>query len=812
MAQTLETPAGNQAEVITADFLANDKDLTEMDGVESRFDWAEIDETLWSQSYPYQLAVLEAGEGGSYSLFEQTVFTLPINPEDLTNAMPFAATVEATLGGVVEQHGGVPFRQIAFSGTMGVLPSRDAGTELTGGWLHEVQGIAGGTIQNARGTVAAARSAVYGPQFTPNLIQEPVENGTGYYQFRQLQRFLESYAEAKKTDAGQDLRLALLIWKEQAAYLVTPRLFQVRRSKDSPHEFRYSLQLQAWKRIDPNSIGQSAGANTFHGLAKPRGAAVARQILQRMDLARRTLAAARQTILAIRSDYDESVGQAVRQAALFLRDAVGLVKTAVDFPGQMRDHIAQDIRQSWDIIKGAVGSRTDPRERGLVESISARSSAQNSGAPPTDPADPIGLRAAVTDPANDWLHESIKPDSLPLAPGTRETLAEETARAAALTKGDFKDMHQQVLAFLAGYADRVGLGSATYNATMGFSTAAQVRDTIDEDYAVLGTLTEVAQALSQVSAFGSDFQPRTPTTIEYAAGLANAAGIAMRVPRSKFAVPFPYQGSLERLAQQYLGDSKRWFEIASLNDLRAPYVDEVGVIVPLLVNGKANEVVIADAKDLVLGQTVTLSSNAIDPVTRVVLNTVEVAPGYWVVTLNGDPDLSQFLVGDVASVQYFAQHTVHGGQVIYIPSDQVATVSTPFAPTAADLTRLLQAGDVDGLLTESGDIAIQPNGEWPFVFGLASIIQWTRVALSTPLGSMVLHPDFGFPLAVGQSLADVSAADVLKGLQSMFRSGPSFTGVRSAAVDIAGPAARVSFELAVRGLDARIPISFDLKR
>jgi hypothetical protein len=836
MAFTLPKPSSNSGDFITVDFQENVNDLSNEDGVagQSRWSWAEIDEKLWSKSFPYQLAVLEAQAAApddgsnpapSYKVYNGTVFTLPINPEDLVKEMPFASTVQATLDGVVEQHGGVPFRDITMAGTFGVLPARESSEELTDGVMHQIQGIFGGTIQAAQQTIATATAAVGGVNFQPNVMQDVEPRTTGYYQYREFQRFLESYAEAKRTDAGTRLRLALVIWKEQAAYLVTPRVFRVVRTKDSPFEYRFTLQLRAWKRIDSNSIGLAAADNS-PTWTPPRNAAWAKQLLQRLDLARKTLADARDTLLAVRSDFDETVGQAMRQTALFVKDAVGLTKSVVDFPESVGRHIGKEWSRITDTLgnlgKVAGGTDgwpdvdTDPKAIEAQRQLQERITEVQRDPSKASPEDPVGLGALLADPENEWLRSSLQPDSLNLGPATRDLVNAEVDKSRALTTDDFRTMQEQAYAFMADYADKVGLGSESYNTSLGRPTAAKLRDPVDSDYDIIASLGDVAGQLGRVAAFGGQFERHVPTTIEYVAGVANEAGIAMRVPRSKFAVPFPYQGTLERLSEQYLGDSQRWFEIAALNDLREPFVDETGNTMPLLVLPKGTEFVVADASGLVLGQSVTLLTAAGRGTSCIVLSATKVAPAYWVVQVNQPFTIGSIVNGDgsinYGSLQYFDIHTVHGGQVIYIPSDQASRLESPYAPSPADLQRMLQVGDVDGMLTESGDMAIQPNGEWPFVYGLQSIIQWARTAVSTPKGSMVLHPQWGLPLELGESIADTSAADILKSLQAMFTGGPSFVGVRSAAVNLTPPVAKVSFELAVAGVDALIPITFNLPR
>jgi hypothetical protein len=119
-------------------------------------------------------------------------------------------------------------------------------------------------------------------------------------------------------------------------------------------------------------------------------------------------------------------------------------------------------------------------------------------------------------------------------------------------------------------------------------------------------------------------------------------------------------------------------------------------------------------------------------------------------------------------------------------------------------------GGVDGLLTDKGDIAITQDGDWPYVQGLGALIQWARIALNTPLGSWVSYPTFGIALQVGESLADVTAKDILASVKNSFRLNDAFVGVSSAFIDIKGPAVQVTLELGVKGVDTSLPVTFDI--
>lgn len=89
----------------------------------------EIDAARFSKYYPYQILLLIADKDPTTGEVNYSPtgwrFTLPIPPQDLTINMPIATTIQPTLNGIVEQHGGAPFRDIILSGTTGITPIKN---------------------------------------------------------------------------------------------------------------------------------------------------------------------------------------------------------------------------------------------------------------------------------------------------------------------------------------------------------------------------------------------------------------------------------------------------------------------------------------------------------------------------------------------------------------------------------------------------------------------------------------------------------------------------------------------------------------
>lgn len=817
---SLPTARDNEATLYTTNPSLFDENVV-------RYDYAETDETLWNKSFPYQLVILKVNSNQgkplevglapapTYSVYNNLFFTLPINPESLSTSTPFAMTLAATVGGVVEQNGGAPFRFLQFSGSLGVVSERPAAYELQGGRLGgalgEAAGIFAGTIQATNALRSAATALGSGERYNANLSSETpgdevgdiATHSTGYWQLQTLKRFLESYAEAKKTTEGRDLRLALMVWKENAAYIVTPLSFDVAQTAQSPWEYRYSFRLQAWRRVDSRDIlgAQCGSVSPYMTGATSFTLARAYTLVSNCI---KTAQAVKNVLRAVRKDTTK-VFDTYRQVALFCASAGGLVRSALSFPSSLRKSLEPSTRESWDRVKQS-SDNLDPKLKSRVDQITTEVSSYRSGISTTTPT----LSAMLADDDQSDFHEFIRPDSLNMSPNVRAGLQDHIDQTATLTSDDFRTIADTAFSVVADYADAVGLSSTTYDTVTGRTPKTKIRDATYDDYRALHSLSAAAQAIQSLVI---NAPSRTPiTTIEYVAGLANANGLSMRVPRSKFAVPFPYGGTLEELAQQYLGDTSRWMEIAELNDLVAPYVDEVGTTQVLATNGTGNLINMTDASRLTLGQYVRIWSNTVIPEKRQVMAVRSISATQWQVTLDGDNDLAKLKTVDGASIQWFTVGTVNSQQVLYIPSDSPSNPDiVKYVPQESDFNRILTVGDIDGMLSESGDLVITPDGDWPTVFGYAYLVQWARVALMTPIRSLSLHADFGLDAQVGQNLADSSAQDVLKSVTSIFRFNPSFAGVSAATVQRNGPTTQISLELGVRGLDAYLPLTFDVK-
>ena len=796
----------------------------------------------WNMSYPYQLMIVQAQDGGTYRSYQNMVFTLPIAPEALMISIPFAITTTVTLGGIVEEHNATPIRTITASGTTGVLPLRGVADQVQLNSLGIIAtSIFAGTVTSANRIGSAATSfandlGINVNNFHPNLVDsrtfnssDPGEIGltSGYYQFKLLEQFLENYAEIKKKGTP-NLRLAFASWKDQHVYLVTPMLLNVERRASQPLEYLYNFQLKAWRRIKLNGAAPPSPNSGFRPVSTDPNALA--RLNNALSDARQILASVRDTMTSIVQDADRVLYEPLRQVALLVKDNLGVVLTMNDLPANIV-LAAQPAIAQWASMNNTFSSfgntlaDADKNNQASYQALAALTNSSDKGN--TGNGDILGPNAVLLQGAapinkvfqnpiaNYPFFNSIRVGDLKLHPNIVKLIGQEKDRVRSLTRLNFEQVRDTIDSTAASYADAVGAGNATYDSTYGRAASSTTRTPTTRDFAVLFSLNQVSLELSRLAASGLNTPNRSMSSVEFVAGLARQSGIAFTVPRSKYSVPFPYGHTLEKLSLLYLGDPDRWEEIAALNGLRTPYVDEEGFDLPLLVNGIGNTIVVADSSNLYIGQQVWISSSSTARTVRRITKIERLSTTQSIITVDGANDLVRFITLANATLHAFLPDTVNSQMLVYIPSDvepATADLQTKAIPGLDQFDQLFATGGVDVLLTPDNDLAVTPDGDCRLAVGLTNIVQIVRLRLSCPRGALMGHAEYGFPLEPGTSVADLDAQSMAQVLNDLFADDPMFTGVYGVSISVNGPVVPITMAVGVTGVSDKIPITVNLAR
>ena len=816
---------------------ANSKGLDTAEGVYRN--WSTqipMDFARWNKLYPYCLILARAskaidfnGDDGGTSYTEVARFTLPIAPEQLQIQAPPAIIVTKTLGGVVEEHNGIPFKNIILQGTTGVMPLRSSviavGDEGIGG------GLFAGTLQafNQTRDIAVAATEQFNADFfggkqpkSRNTVQTPTELlGTGYAQFAILRRFLEGYANAKKA-GNSDLRLLFAIFKDQIAYVVSPMAFNLRRDVSSPLRYRYDLQLKAWHEVPSASLGGPDSGNW--DVTQVRS--TLNKVLDTLVAAQRVILSAVSVVNAVRADI-QKILNVVRQAILAVKLIVGVIVAIIDLPRQLLQDLKEIVVSSWAMLKDSIyGSGPDS----IAGALAAYSATQQQGtlsgrAYATPPSRPLINQAGIelppsaldgifanpyTKASNDFL-SIITLDNLEIPDAIQKRIDTEFVRVSEFRPADYARMRDEIVETSISIADTVGASDSQFNSTYTNPPSATTRTPNLEDFSILFAINDIIGALNELAAVPD---VATNSTMDYVAGIASQSGIAFRAATSKYGVPFPYDTTLEQVSARYLKDPDRWMEIAILNGLREPYIDEVGFDVGLIANGNLSEVVIADATNLKINQPIWIQSAFVNREKRHILNINEVAPGNIVVTLDGAADLDKYKVAAHAYIHAFLPDTVNSQQLIYIPSDIPVADNSELAriPGIDAFDDLLEVGGVDMLLTTQNDLAVTNDGDCRLAYGMSALVQRAKIALGTPQGTLMRHPTFGLPIKVGQSIADLDINALSDACKQVFAADPAFDGVSTVSIAAQGPTVAINLGLYVTGQDLPISLAIEVKR
>lgn len=795
----------------------------------------EIHGTKWNTAFPYQFMVVEPQGDGSYALLSPNagmsdpgtwLFTLPIPPESLTISTPFAINTSVTMGGFIEEHNGAPVKMITLQGTTGVFFGREDAPTAPPGIIF-AESIFAGNIQSAPDVLSTLTQVLGIVNAVPQSSfddEADLAKVTGWYQFRLLQYFFEAYAELKKTRDGRRARLAFATWKDEAIYLVAPQSYEFRKAADSPLEYKYSISLKALKRVKL-SQGTADKIQSYIPAQKDPGKLA--YMLGAIEDARLTVQGAKTTIAAIGGAINDLLFEPLREMSLFVKDALSIPLSVADLP----DSLVIDVRPAILELKATKADISDfptnLSNKFLRKTNTTREADNRVGTLAAEQSgDPFPLPSRTAHPANEIFlnpkdyyefFSGIKVGDLHLSPHIFARINAERTRVRNLTRADFEVRRDNISASATQYANAIGVGSDTYNSTYAVRAPdkTQVAQPTDEDFAVLYSLNATVVEMNRLVVTNNNESTAKLDAIAAIAGMASRSGIAFTVPKSKFAVPFPYGSTLEMLAYRYLGDPNRWFEIAALNGLQTPYVDETGFDLPLLVNGADNQVLVADAAHLFVGQPVWISSNAVTRARRRVLKIDHLDVNQHLITLDGDLDLERFTTAGDSMLQAFLPNTVNSQQVIYLPSSQKPKASdfkTKSIPGVDEFDQLISVAGVDLLLDQNNDLIVTPDGDTRWAVGLTNIVQKVRLAISVKQGTLNQHPEYGLPIKVGVSIADTDAPDIIRAIQQMFSGDPTFTGVKAAQVNINGPVAKLQIAVEVSGSNQVIPVSVDVNR
>jgi hypothetical protein len=432
-------------------------------------------------------------------------------------------------------------------------------------------------------------------------------------------------------------------------------------------------------------------------------------------------------------------------------------------------------------------------------------------------ADP--LSKIFDDPtANAALLEEINIDELPLTDEQRASITKAIEAAKDKTTEDLINLIKQSSNFAAYISAALGGASKTYNRVNLVSTPLVKKKLSTNDIELLSYFNNIIMQLNSfVQLMDSANSEYKEDYYTYYKDLATNEGLTFSGEyTSKIYVPFPYNATLEQLATQYLGDPEKWIEIAALNQLKAPYVDEEGKKVKILASFSGDTISIPSGEKLYVGQIVKIGSNTSTISIRKIksIDIINTAQTFITFEAGNFTPITSYKPSDNAYIRIYQPHTVNSDMIIAMPSNLPPDQEPIYkiTPELKDLNNLAKIAKIDFLLNSEGDLILTGGGDIKYAAGLTNIVQAATMILKTNSNSLLQDPNFGIPDLIGQNTSEVKAQSIADSINESFKNDPRFAGLVAVEIQKSGPAITINSLLNITNTDIRLPISAELPR
>lgn len=763
---------------------------------------------------------------------------LPMPPQSVGYSVPTTTQTTVTMRGVTEEHNGAPLRPISLAGTFGVYPVTTSVTSTAAGQKGPLDYLFNNTVTAVNRVADTVRKLSNAFSDNNGTFKSPLVDEsnawvqTSYTVAHNMDRFFSAYLEAKK-GGTIELYLGFNMHKDKMYFDCTLNNYSIRKQAGTV-EYMYQIGLTAWRRREA-PIGTAGVAKSLPSVNSTQSQNVFARLNTAIQNSRNLIGQSLGILKGIQGDISQNILTPLKQIGLLVKDAQGLSTELLltDFPDSITNEAKQSVTAAWADILNKKSRQT--------ETSAAMESFATNGVY-TKTQNPIRENVLVKENTNTmYLTDTDKqfqgieassgsdlyknPDDyldvfaltpigeLELPSELREAIENEIEKARSLTYQDIGDIRDQLTQFTSLLSQRLGGQDPVYNQVFGIDSVDTDKKLTTEDIEFLVTLDDAANALDELVVILRDnLKTDTNDYAKFYGEYARTQGIDFQENTSKFYVPFPLGASLESLAVQYLGDQRRWIEIAAINGLKQPYVDEEGSYRKLTSSGSGNSFFVASSDSIYIGQVIQIMSDTKIAENRRVVAFDIISEIQTLVTVSGEADLAKFKLSENAKIRIFAPDTVNSRMLIAIPTTTPVNVpgTIQLNPSERDLTNIAYVAKSDFMLVnyEDGTSDVGFIGsDVAIAEGMQNIVQAANIKLKTQRGELVNDPEFGNPIIVGDSVADFDANTAISQLSSLFEQDSRFNRVAAARIKQTGGAVSLDILLDVVRTQAYLPLT-----
>jgi len=438
---------------------------------------------------------------------------------------------------------------------------------------------------------------------------------------------------------------------------------------------------------------------------------------------------------------------------------------------------------------------------------------------PNTNVNPLSNNIVLTEFYTVW--DNIEVASLPITIQERNLIQGQVTTVQSYTKTDFINIQDNVAAARDLIADEVGLSDPSYNTIYTRIAVPTQRTATIDDINNMNMFQGIIASVDLILANLSSLNTLNIDPFALARANANNPDITIQSGQSGRLVKMFYGDSLEDLAFRYLNDPNRWIEIAIANGLRPPYIDEIGITVPIIANGSGFKLNVTatdpqgvpNIEKFYVNQPIFIQSNTHrSPDQRNIVNIRQIpVSGEIVIEVDGTNTLEIYRVVDQAYIRVYQPNTVNSNFLVMIPSQQSPDTQpssqVPFflATKSEDQRR---AG-VDMAINNGGDIVFTSGGDIQFSFGIANAVQAVQFKLMSERGQNEKHPTYGLPSVVGKKADAVKIKQILaSGISDLIRADKRFSRIETLNISVSGNKASITLVVRLAGSGTLVPLSF----
>lgn len=816
----------------------------------------------WNIAGQYGFAILEQ-KGSSFSVYGDSKYliTLRIPPQSLSITSQFASSVIATNNGILEEHNGSIFSMISISGTTGLLPDRATVVKPTGA-LQAVGNAIAPNLTSAIGGLVKSVSRTLNKLGITSEESDIDLTKTGYFQFWALHHLFKTYAELKKIPGNENLRLSFFSTRDGTNYLCTPVTFEMRRDISAPMQYRYAIALRAWKLVEDVPKVDPVKLN----LPTPLAPSLVAGFINLINQARLLIDQSFNVLNAINSDWVR-VLQAYEQCQLFGAEIAGIDRRFNEFQdlfkGENRKKFVEPIQNQTALLKAlndngqkkslsdlsvttpsqqtsgttqnsltsAFNSRTEASSTATsrtaseiaksslqIDSKTALNDALNSKITPGGETDVQKSASAIPSSAGQLIDQALdliktaNLDEFEIHPDIQTSIDAKIEATKSLDANDVRNLIADLKKTSDSWAQSINASNLVYEDIYDVpAITITTKPQPTEDDILLGVaLQESISSFTSFLATGQMFpeQEKDP----FVMANENMETVSqMSSAQSAYPIVFPRGSSLAQIAQEYLGDSIREHEIALLNNLKAPFIDEAGF--EQSITGAINRSFVVDNREkLAIGQRIILKGTGLADSARSIINIEDIGGGKFKVSVDGAANLAIYSPGLTPKLKARLPFTIGSNDTILIPSavslENETTLRT--TPLSSRISYSEKVFKIDlGLDTNGQDLLVSAGGDIKRSYGYENAVQAIRLMLETEQGELERHPSYGFPAVIG-GRTSTSPIDQIKNLvQTRIMSDGRFTSAQ-VKVNFEGSVARV--DILARGIagSGLIPVSYEI--